>query len=118
MGADVEAVITPLHTINFENRAHQEQLKGILEILGVLELTGQEPDQGLWARVEDAVAALTGVVGSAVTGTDDQMIVRDVLLMDHTKSDILIAEILQSDAPEKIQEYFGQLYKDVNSWSG
>jgi hypothetical protein len=40
VGADVEAAITPLNTINFENRAHQEQLKGILEILGVRELTG------------------------------------------------------------------------------
>jgi hypothetical protein len=29
VGADVEAAIAPLHTINFENRAHQEQLKGI-----------------------------------------------------------------------------------------
>ncbi|MBW4443734.1 MAG: hemerythrin domain-containing protein [Plectolyngbya sp. WJT66-NPBG17] len=114
VGADVEAAIAPLHTINFESRAHQEQFKGILEILGVLELTGQEPDQGLWARVEDAVAALTGVVGSVVTRTDDEMIIRDVLLMDHTKSDILIAEILQSDDPEKVQEYFGQLYKDVS----
>jgi len=61
----------PLNTINFENRAHQEQLKGILEILGVRELTGLEPDQGLWGRVQDAVAALTGVVGSVVTRTDD-----------------------------------------------
>jgi len=29
VGADIEAAITPLNTINFENRAHQEQLKGI-----------------------------------------------------------------------------------------
>jgi hemerythrin superfamily protein len=114
VGADVEGAISPLHTINFENRAHQEQLKGILEILGVRELTGQEPDQSLWARVEDAVAALTGVVGTVVTRADDEMSIRDILLMDHSKSDILIAEILSSDQPEKIQEYFGQLYKDVS----
>lgn len=113
VGADVEAAIAPLHTINFENRAHQEQLKGILEILGVYELTGQEPDQGLWARSEDAVAALTGVVGSVVTRTDDEMSIRDLLLMDHSKTDILFAEILGSDEPQKIQEYFGQLYQDV-----
>lgn len=113
VGADVEAAITPLNTINFENRAHQEQLKGILEVLGVRELTGQEPDQGLWARVEDSVAALTGVVGSVVTRTDDEMSIRDLLLMDHSKADILFAEILGSDDPSKIQEYFGQLYQDV-----
>ena len=113
VGADVEAAIAPLHTINFENRAHQEQLKGILEILGVRELTGQEAEQGLWARSEDAMAALTGVVGSVVTRTDDEMSIRDVLLMDHSKTDILFAEILGSDDPQKIQEYFGQLYQDV-----
>jgi len=91
VGADIEAAITP--TINFENRAHQEQLKGILEILGVRELTGLEPDQGLWGRVQDAVAALTGVVGSVVTRTDDEMSIRDLLLLDHTKADTLFREI-------------------------
>jgi len=113
VGADIEAAIAPLNTVNFENRAHQEQLKGVLEILGVRELTGQEPKQGLWGRVQDAVAALTGVVGSVVTRTDDEMSIRHLLLMDHTKADILFGEILGSNDPEKIQEYFGQLYKDV-----
>jgi len=114
VGADVEAAIIPLNTVNFENRAHQEQLKGILETLGVQELTGQEPAQGLWGRVQDAVAALTGVVGSVVTRTDDEMSIRDLLLMDHTKADILFTEILGTDEPQKIQEYFGQLYRDIS----
>ncbi|MBD1909396.1 MULTISPECIES: hemerythrin domain-containing protein [unclassified Leptolyngbya] len=113
IGADVAMAIAPLHTINFENRAHQEQLKGILEILGVQELTGQSPDQGFWGRSGDAIAALTGVVGSVVTRTDDEMSIRDLLLMDHSKTDVLFAEILGSDNPQKIQEYFGQLYQDV-----
>ncbi|WP_017318375.1 hemerythrin domain-containing protein [Mastigocladopsis repens] len=115
VGADVEAAITPLNTVNFENRAHQEQLKGILEILGVRELTGKEPKQGLWARVQDAVAALTGVVGSVITRTDDEMGIRELLLMDHTKADILFVEIFNANDPHKIQEYFGQLYKDIKA---
>ena len=49
VGADIEAAIAPLNTVNFENRAHQEQLKGILELLGVREMTGLEAKQGLWA---------------------------------------------------------------------
>lgn len=113
VGADIEAAITPLNTVNFENRAHQEQLKGILEILGVRELTGKEAKQGLWARVQDAVAALTGVVGSVVTRIDDEISIRELLLMDHTKVDILFTEIFSTDNPQKIQEYFGQLYKDI-----
>lgn len=113
VGAEVEAAITPLNIVNFENRAHQEQLKGILEILGVRELTGQQPKQGVWARVQDAVAALTGVVGSVVTRTDDEMTIRELLLMDHTKADTLFREILNANDAEKIPEYFGQLYKDL-----
>ncbi|MBD2257076.1 hemerythrin domain-containing protein [Pseudanabaena sp. FACHB-2040] len=113
VGADVEAAITPLHTINFENRAHQEQLKGMIELLGVRELTGQDAEQGLWARVEDAIAALAGIAGSLITRTDDEIPIRELLLMDHSKADVLFTEILGSDDPQKIQEYFGQLYSDV-----
>jgi hemerythrin superfamily protein len=117
VGADVEAAIAPLNTVNFENRAHQEQLKGILEVLGTRELTGQEPDQGIWARVQDTVAAMTGVLGSAVTQTSDKsdMNVQDVIRMDHQKAKTLMGEILNSNSPSKIEEYFGQLYKDLTA---
>ncbi|XHX77541.1 MAG: hemerythrin domain-containing protein [Stenomitos frigidus ULC029] len=115
VGADVQAAIAPLNTVNFENRAHQEQLKGVLEVLGVRELTGQEADQGLWARVQDAVAAVTGIAGSVVTQNSDKsdMNVQDVIRMDHQKVNILFTELNQSNDPQKIQEYFGQIYKDL-----
>jgi hemerythrin superfamily protein len=117
VGADIEAAIAPLNTVNFENRAHQEQLKGLLEILGVRELTGKEPDQGLWGRVQDAIAAFSGVVGSAVTQTSDKsdMNVQDVIRLDHNKVNTLFTELLGSDDPQKIQEYFGQIYKDLTA---
>jgi hemerythrin superfamily protein len=117
VGADVEAAIAPLNTLNFENRAHQEQLKGVLEVLGVRELTGQEADQGLWARVQDAVAALTGVAGSVVTQSSDKsdMNIQDIIRMDHQKASTLFMEIEKSNDPQKIQEYFGQLYKDLSA---
>jgi len=35
VGADVDVAIT-LNTVNFENRGHQEQLKGILEKVGAV----------------------------------------------------------------------------------
>lgn len=76
-------------------------------------MTGQEPYQGLWGRVQDAVAALSGVAGSVITRTDDEMSIRDLLRMDYTKADTLFAEILGADEPQKIAEYFGQLYKDL-----
>lgn len=115
VGADVEAALGPINTVNFENRAHQEQLKGILEVLAVREWTGQEADQGLWARVQDAVAALSGVAGSVITQSSDKsdMNLQDVIRMDHQKATVLFTEIAKSDDPKKIQEYFGQLYKDL-----
>ncbi|BAY43438.1 hemerythrin HHE cation binding domain-containing protein [Scytonema sp. HK-05] len=117
VGADVLLAIGPLNTINFENRAHQEQLKGVLEILGVRELTGQEADQGIWARVQDAMAAVSGVVGSAVTQTTDKkdLNIQDVIRLDHNKVNTLFTELLASQDPQKIQEYFGQIYKDLSA---
>ncbi|MBW4683736.1 MAG: hemerythrin domain-containing protein [Komarekiella atlantica HA4396-MV6] len=117
VGADVMLAIGPLNTINFENRAHQEQLKGVLEILGVRELTGQDADQGIWARVQDAMAAFSGVVGSAVTQSSDKkdMNIQDVIRLDHGKVNTLFTELLQSNDPQKIQEYFGQIFKDLTA---
>ncbi|MBE9184552.1 hemerythrin domain-containing protein [Microcoleus sp. LEGE 07076] len=114
VGADIEAAITPLNTVNFENRAHQEQLKGVLEILGVRELTGKDPDQGVWARVQDAVAAMSGIIGGAVTRTKDEMNITEIITMDHRKVDTLFMEIEKTEEPQKLQEFFGQLYKDLS----
>lgn len=115
VGADVQAALAPINTVNFENRAHQEQLKGVLELLGTRELTGQEADQGLWSRVQDAVAAISGVVGSVATQSSDQsdMKIQDIIRMDHQKVNVLIGEIEQSNDVQKVQEYFGQLYQDL-----
>ncbi|MCX7593037.1 MAG: hemerythrin domain-containing protein [Fischerella sp.] len=117
VGADVMMALGPLNTVNFENRAHQEQLKGVLEVLGVRELTGQDADQGIWGRVQDAMAALSGVVGSTVTQTSDKsdMNIQDVIRLDHNKVNTLFTELLASNDPQKIQEYFGQIYKDLTA---
>src|SRR4028118_478255 len=115
VGADVMAAISPLNAVNFDNRAHQEQLKGVLEVLGTRELTGQEPDQGFWGRIQDAVAALSGVAGSVVTRSDDEMSIRDIIRMEDRKTNTLFTEIGGSNDPQKIQEYFGQLYKDLSA---
>ncbi|MCT7952120.1 hemerythrin domain-containing protein [Ancylothrix sp. C2] len=115
VGADVEAAITPLNTVNFENRSHQEQLKAFLEILGVRELTGQNPDQGIWARVQDAMAALTGVAGSVITRTKDDMNILEIIRMDHTKVNTLFMQVQGTNDAAKIQEYFGQIFKDLSA---
>lgn len=115
VGSDVEDALTPLNAVNFENRAHQEQLKGVLEYLGTKELTGQAPDEGTWASVKDALAAMTGAVGSATTrvfGKSD-MDIMDLIFMDHQKAMTLVRDIQKTTNTSKIEEYFGQLYKDL-----
>jgi hemerythrin superfamily protein len=115
VGADIEVAIGPLNTVNFEGRAHQEQLKGMLELVGVREMTGKDADQGLWARVQDGVAALSGVVGSIATqNTDKQdMNIQTLIRLDHNKTNTIFTEIGATKDPQKLQEYFGQLYKDL-----
>lgn len=113
VGADIAIAIAPLNTVNFENRSHQEQLKGVLEVLSTRELTGQEADQGLWARVQDAVAALSGIAGGVISRTDHEMNIRDLIRLDHTKVNTLFGQIDSTNDPQKLQEYFGQIYQDL-----
>jgi hemerythrin superfamily protein len=115
VGQDVEAALAPLNTVNFENRAHQERLKGMLEYLGTQELTGQAPDQSLWGRVQDAVAAATGVVGSAISQATDgaEPDIMNIIFMDHQKAKTLMSEIKGAKNTEQVKALFGQLYKDL-----
>lgn len=110
---DIMQPLAPLNTLNFDNRAHQEQLKGILEVLGTRELVGKEPEQGIWGRVQDAFAAATGVIGGAVTRTVDQLDVLQIIRNDHLKTKTLIGEIRGEQDKEKVRELFSQLYADL-----
>ena len=59
----LQKVIDSINKVNFKNRAHQEQLKGAIYYYGVHQLTGNEPDNGVWAAAEDAIAAMKGAFG-------------------------------------------------------
>lgn len=116
VGADIERAIAPLHSVNFENRSHQEQLQGILEILSTRELTGEDPKQGIWAEVQNSLAALRGVVGS-VTGQSETTLdkkVTDIVYMDHAKVKELFKEIENTGDPQKHAEFFSELYRDLS----
>jgi len=116
VGTDIEKAISPLHSVNFANRGHQEQLQGILEILSTRELTGEDPKQGIWVGVQDSLAALRGVVGS-VTGqseTSPDKKLTDIVHMDHSKVKELFKEIENTDDPQKLTEFFNQLYRDLS----
>ncbi|BAY87438.1 hemerythrin hhE cation-binding domain-containing protein [Calothrix parasitica NIES-267] len=60
-GEDWEEAIDPINKVNFQNRAHQEQMKAIIYALGTRELVGKEPDTSIWGAVEDGIAAAKGL---------------------------------------------------------
>ncbi len=64
---DLQDAMEPLNKVNFENRAHQEVLKGVLYFVGTREMADKEPDMGLIGSLEQAIAALKGAVGSAIS---------------------------------------------------
>lgn len=64
---DLQDAMEPLNKVNFENRAHQEVLKGVLYFVGTREMAGKEPDMGLIGSLEQAIAAVKGAVGSATS---------------------------------------------------
>lgn len=64
---DLQDLMEPLNRVNFENRAHQEILKGVLYFVGTREIAGKEPDMGIWASIEQGIAALKGAVSSVVS---------------------------------------------------
>lgn len=59
----LQKLVDSINKVNFKNRAHQEQLKGAIYFYGVRQLVGKEPEDGIWAAAEDAIAALKGVFG-------------------------------------------------------
>lgn len=67
LSSDLQDAMEPLNKVNFENRAHQEVLKGILYFVGTREMAGKEPDMGLIGSIEQGIAAVKGAVGSAVS---------------------------------------------------
>ena len=67
---ELQDAMESLNKVNFENRAHQEVLKGVLYFVGTREIAGQEPDMGLWASVEQGIAALKGAVDSVSSKVD------------------------------------------------
>lgn len=110
---DMKQPIAPLNTLNFDNRSHQEQLKGILEVLGTRELTGKEAEQGVWGRVQDAIAGATGALGSAVSRTMEKLDILQIIRTDHIKVKTIIGEIRSERDPQKLRELVGQRYADL-----
>jgi hypothetical protein len=104
-GSDISQAITPLNTVNFENRVHQEQLQNMLEVLGTGELTGQDSDSRVWSRGQDVMATLPGIVRSVVTQSSDQsnLKIQDVSRMDYQKANGIFLEIEKSNDLQKIE---------------
>jgi hemerythrin superfamily protein len=116
-GAEVEAAIAPLSKVNADNQAHQEQLKSILEAIGVRELTGQEVEQGLWSRVQETIASLSGLAGNLISQTlsKPSIEVQDAIRADQERISALITEIENCNDAPTVQTCFDQLYRELSN---
>lgn len=67
LGDELQDAMESLNKVNFENRAHQEVLKGVLYFVGTREIANIDPDMGIWASVEQGIAAIKGAASSAAS---------------------------------------------------
>ncbi len=105
IGSDISQAINPLNTVNFENRSHQEQLQGMLEVLDPRERAGKDAGRGDWSRVQDTMATLSGIVGSGVPQSSNQsnLKIQGVLQIDHQRANDLFLEVEKSNDLQKIE---------------
>ena len=68
-------------------------------------------------RVQDTIAALSGVAGSLISRNDHEINICDLIRLDHVKVYALFSEIKATDDPQELEEYFGQLYQDLSAHS-
>lgn len=113
VGADIAIAIAPLNTVNSDNRNHQEQLKGIMEMLSSIELTGQAADQSLWDMVQDAIAVVSEITVGIVRHNDEEITIHDLIRIDHAKVNALFKQLQNSNNPRKLADCYEQLYKDL-----
>ena len=113
VGGYVLVAIAPLNAVNFENHVHQEQLKGMMESLSILELTGKTTDQGLWARMQDTIATFSSLASGLINHNDYDIGICDLIRLDRSKVHFLFGQILVMDDPQQLEEYFGDIYQDL-----
>ena len=70
--------------------------------------------------MQDTIAAFSGVAGSVITQNTDShcsfkqdMNIQTLIRLDHGKVNTIFTEIGATKEPQKLQEYFGQIYKDL-----
>ena len=61
-----------------------------MESLSTLELTGKPADSGLWANVQDTLAAVSGIAGGIMSKGDRAVNICNLIRLDHTKVNTLL----------------------------
>jgi hemerythrin superfamily protein len=67
--------------------------------------------------VQDTIAALSGIAGSIIKNNDHEISICDLIRLDHTKVFALLSQSKATDDPQKLEEYFGQVYQDLSAHS-
>lgn len=111
VGTEVEKNLVPIKQVHFENLAHQEQLKQVIELLGVAAIVEPFAESMAIGRP----GGLTLPFNRSSFGNSVQPLfftketIQAALRKDYQKLRNLITEIQVSNDPQKMRDYFGQL---------
>ncbi|WP_199288825.1 hemerythrin domain-containing protein [Pseudanabaena mucicola] len=61
--------------------------------------------------------AVSGIAGSIISRNDHEINICDLIRLDHVKVYSLFSQIKATDDPQKLEEYFGQVYQDLSAHS-
>lgn len=115
LAPDVKVALAPLNMINSVNKSHLSEISVMTELIGVQQLIGKSPDESVVGSIKDTVSRFTGAVASRFAEPMTDWSITKILTMDHRKASALFKEIQSTNNPAKLQEYFGQLYKDLRT---
>jgi len=115
--ADIKEALMPLDGVNAVLNKQIGELSSHLERTGVEWITGEAPSTGLFGRVRDAASHAMGGVLSKVAKPADEMIVLDVLKLDHRKTETLFQEIKDASNKHEAFDLYNQLKADLTAHS-
>ncbi len=115
--ADIKAALAPLDGVHAILIRQLSELNAHLEQTGVEWITGEAPSTGFFGRVRDVAANALGGVMAKVAKPADEMLVLDILKIDHRKAEALFNEIRDSKDKYEAFDLFNQLKADITAHS-
>jgi len=114
---DLRQVLTPIDAVYATFTSQLVALNSFFESSSVEYFTGLKAKTGIFGRMRDAMATVTGSILSKTMKPMEEMEVIPVLEADHRKVEALFKEIEESNDKEQTAQLFKQLKADLTAHS-